>query len=47
MKQPLNTNSIKPKKSLGQNFINDDKFVKKLSELIYTDKNYDNRNRSR
>ena len=39
MKQQSNINSTKPKKSLGQNFITDDLFVKKISNQIKSDKN--------
>ena len=38
MKQQLNTNRSRPKKSLGQNFITDEAFIKKLSNEIITDK---------
>ena len=34
MKLPSNTSKIYPKKSLGQNFINDKNFILKLSKLI-------------
>ena len=37
MKLQLNTNKIFPKKSLGQNFIQDNNFILKLSSLIKTD----------
>mgnify|MGYP001442794327 CR=1 FL=1 len=37
MKQQLNTSKILPKKSLGQNFIQDSNFILKLSSLITTD----------
>ena len=37
MKLQLNTNKIYPKKSLGQNFIQDNNFILKLSSLIKTD----------
>ena len=37
MKQPLNTNNIYPKKSLGQNFIQDKNFILKLDALIDDD----------
>ena len=39
MKQQLNINNNKPKKSLGQNFIIDKMFIEKMSELIHTDSN--------
>ncbi len=37
MKQPLNTNNIHPKKSLGQNFIQDKNFITKLSAFVKSD----------
>ena len=37
MKQQLNTNKFRAKKSLGQNFIIDDSFIKKLSNEISSD----------
>ena len=39
MKLPLNTDKIYPKKSLGQNFIQDKNFIFKLSELIHSNHN--------
>ena len=39
MKQQLNINNSRPKKSLGQNFIINEKFLQKLSSFIYTDEN--------
>ena len=38
MKQQLNINKSRPKKSLGQNFIIDDEFSRKLSKSINSDK---------
>ena len=37
MKQQLNINKNRPKKSLGQNFIKDHNFTLKLSSLISSD----------
>ena len=37
MKQQLNINNIRPKKSLGQNFITDKNFLEKINSLIPSD----------
>ena len=37
MKLQLNINKLFPKKSLGQNFIQNKEFILKLSELIHSD----------
>ena len=38
MKQLLNINSVRPKKSLGQNFITDNNFLLKMNDYIESSK---------